>query len=277
MEAILASTSDSFGQPVSLRWPAVITAAVTVAAMNLTHARRCVLYARLSVTKEESVSIARQLRSCRSYAEARGWEVVGEFVDDGVSATSNRPEDRKGWTALLAAGDFDAVIIWKVDRLARRVLDFLHADEALQARGGRAGRGRGPDRHDQPSGLRLRRDARRVRGDGGRGDPGSRARRAGAADQGPALRRRRGHLRLPRGGQPERSGTRARAGPRLHRLAHRGLSRARAGSTVNAVATWLTAAGAPIPAGGKTRRDAENRVWNRQTVEGLLRNRSSRA
>jgi len=27
------------------------------------------------------------------------------------------------------------VIVWKVDRLARRVLDFLHADEALQARG----------------------------------------------------------------------------------------------------------------------------------------------
>ncbi len=55
----------------------------------------CVLYARLSVTKEESVSIARQLHSCRSYAEARGWEVVGEFIDDGVSATANRPEDRK--------------------------------------------------------------------------------------------------------------------------------------------------------------------------------------
>ena len=62
-------------------------------AMNNPHARRCVLYARLSVTKEESVSIARQLQSCRRYAEARGWEVVGEFVDDGVSATANRPED----------------------------------------------------------------------------------------------------------------------------------------------------------------------------------------
>ena len=30
---------------------------------------------------------------------------------------------------------FDAVIVWKVDRLARRVIDFLHADETLQARG----------------------------------------------------------------------------------------------------------------------------------------------
>ena len=103
--------------------------------MDTTQNRRCVLYARLSVTKEESVSIARQLRSCRSYANARGWEVIGEYVDDGVSATANRPEERKGWAALLNTSGFDAVIIWKVDRLARRVLDFLHADEALQARG----------------------------------------------------------------------------------------------------------------------------------------------
>jgi site-specific DNA recombinase len=107
----------------------------TVTVVNLNQARRCVLYARLSVTKEESVSIARQLESCRRYAEARGWQVVGEFIDDGVSATVNRPEDRKGWAALLSADGFDAVVIWKVDRLARRVLDFLHADETLQQRG----------------------------------------------------------------------------------------------------------------------------------------------
>ena len=63
--------------------------------------KNCVLYARLSVTKEESVSIERQLRAGRKYAEGRGWAVIGEFVDDGVSATANRPEDRKGWAAFL--------------------------------------------------------------------------------------------------------------------------------------------------------------------------------
>ena len=94
------------------------------------------LYARLSVTTEESVSIERQLESARKTAEARGWEVVGEHVDDGVSASRVKPEDRVGWRAVLAhQGALDAVIVWKIDRLARRVLDFLHADEALQARG----------------------------------------------------------------------------------------------------------------------------------------------
>ncbi len=97
--------------------------------------RRAVIYARISVAQEASVSIHRQLEAAQQYAAARGWQVVGTFTDDGVSATHNKPEDRAGWKALLASPQkYDAVIIWKVDRLARRVLDFLHADEALQAR-----------------------------------------------------------------------------------------------------------------------------------------------
>lgn len=97
---------------------------------------RVVIYARLSISSDDSVSIQRQLESCQKYAEARGWEVVGQFVDDGVSASKNKPEDRPGWSALVTSSEkYGAVVIWKVDRLARRVLDFLHADEALQARG----------------------------------------------------------------------------------------------------------------------------------------------
>jgi site-specific DNA recombinase len=98
--------------------------------------RRVVIYARLSVTTEESVSIERQLSSARKYCESREWVVVQEFVDDGVSASKVKPEDRKGWRALVGSPlEYDAVLVWKVDRLARRVLDFLHADETLQQRG----------------------------------------------------------------------------------------------------------------------------------------------
>lgn len=98
--------------------------------------RRVAIYARLSVTTEESVSIERQVESARQYAESRGWDVVLVAIDDGVSATKNKPEDRVGWREILESPErFEAVIVWKVDRLARRVLDFLHADEALQVRG----------------------------------------------------------------------------------------------------------------------------------------------
>lgn len=98
--------------------------------------KRAVIYARLSVTAEESVSIERQLEACRKYADARGWTVVHVATDDGVSATKARPEARVGWREVLdLPTPFEAVIVWKVDRLARRVLDFLHADGDLQDRG----------------------------------------------------------------------------------------------------------------------------------------------
>lgn len=97
---------------------------------------RAALYARLSVSRDESVSIERQLEQGRSYAHAKGWEVVLEATDDGVSATRNKPQDREGWTSLLSSPvGYEHVIIWKIDRLARKVIDFVVADEALQKRG----------------------------------------------------------------------------------------------------------------------------------------------
>jgi site-specific DNA recombinase len=98
--------------------------------------RTCVLYTRISLRTEESVSIARQIEAGEAYALARGWKVVGVFTDEGVSATQNKPEVRKAWQALLTSRlQFDAVVIWKVDRLARRVIDFLNANESVKARG----------------------------------------------------------------------------------------------------------------------------------------------
>nr|WP_211328691.1 recombinase family protein [Thermomonospora umbrina] len=238
----------------------------------MNQAKRCVLYARLSVTKEESVSIARQLQSCRRYAEARGWEVIGEFVDDGISASVNRPEDRRGWAALLAARDFDAVIIWKVDRLARRVLDFLHADEALQERGAGLVAVEDPIDMTSPQGrafavmlavfgemeaeaIRARVRAARVQllKDGrwaGGGIPYGY--RPAANPDGP------GWVLVK---DPDRAPWLAQA-----------VGMALCGVTVNAITTWLTTSGAPLPACSGARRKSGVAAWNRQTVDGLLRN-----
>ncbi|SMD11198.1 recombinase family protein [Lentzea albidocapillata] len=238
--------------------------------MNVNQVRRCALYARLSVTKEESVSITRQLRSCRKYAEARGWEVVGEFIDDGVSATASRPEDRKGWTALLSTDGFDAVIIWKVDRLARRVLDFLHADETLQQRGAGLVAVEDPIDMTSPQGRafavmlavfgEMEAEAIRAR---------VRAARAQLLKDG----------RWVGGGVAY--GYRSAANPdgpgrvlvkdaeRIRWLTE-AVRMALRGGAVNAIAKWLTDAGAPLPGGAK--RKAGNVTWNRQTVDQLLRN-----
>lgn len=240
--------------------------------VNTNQTHRCVLYARLSVTKEESVSIARQLRSCRSYAEARGWEVVGEFIDEGVSATANRPENRKGWAALLAADGFDVVVIWKVDRLARRVLDFLHADETLQKRGAGLVAVEDPIDMTSPQGRafavmlavfgEMEAEAIRAR---------VRAARAQLIKDG----------RFVGGGIPY--GYRSKANPDgPGRVLEKDLEcigwlsdavgMALRGANVSTITSWLTNQGAPLPGGFRTTRKAGNVVWNRQTVDGLLRN-----
>jgi DNA invertase Pin-like site-specific DNA recombinase len=77
------------------------------------------------VSLEASVSIDRQIEAAEAYAAQRGWTVVGVFKDDGVSASKSKPEDRKGWRELMACRDpWDAVIVWKIDRMVRRIVHF---------------------------------------------------------------------------------------------------------------------------------------------------------
>src|SRR4051794_2980540 len=64
--------------------------------------RKVAIYARISISQDESVSLERQIAAAEQYSAARdGWEVVATFKDDGVSASHNKPEDRAGWRALL--------------------------------------------------------------------------------------------------------------------------------------------------------------------------------
>lgn len=240
--------------------------------MNPHRVRRCVLYARLSIAKEESVSITRQLEAGRKYAEARGWEVLGEFTDDGVSATANRPEDRKGWTALLATEGFDAVVIWKVDRLARRVLDFLHADETLQKRGAGLVAVEDPIDMTSPQGRafavmlavfgEMEAEAIRARVRAARAQIVKDGRWAGGGIP-------YGYLSAANPDGPGR--VLVKDPERLHWLAD-AAKKALAGATVYAITKWLTDEGAPLPGGPRSPRKQGNVEWNYHTVDRLLRN-----
>lgn len=244
----------------------------TISVMTNIQARRCVFYARLSVTKEESVSIARQLQACRRYAEARGWEVVGEFIDDGVSASVNRPEDRRGWKALLAASEFEVAIIWKVDRLARRVLDFLHADEMLQRRGAGLVAVEDPIDMTSPQGRafavmlavfgEMEAEAIRARVRSARAQLIKDGRFAGGGIP-------YGYRSMENPDGPGR--VLAQEPERITWLAE-ATRMVLNGATINSVTTWLTKSGAPLPGRSQLERSRANGVWNRQTVNGLLRN-----
>ena len=81
-----------------------------------------VIYGRVSTKEQvENNSLPTQLRDCREHCARNGYEVVREFVDDGVSAkTLNRPQLKKLLTFCRQSKKrVSRVVVYKVDRLAR--------------------------------------------------------------------------------------------------------------------------------------------------------------
>lgn len=81
---------------------------------------RAGIYLRQSLDVAEGIE--RQRERCTALAEARGWKVIGEFVDNDTSASKARGEGT-GWARLLAA-DLDVAIAVDLDRLLRNVRDL---------------------------------------------------------------------------------------------------------------------------------------------------------
>lgn len=95
---------------------------------------RVALYARVSTDKQ---STENQLRELREVADRLGWNVVGEFVDRGISGAKG-PKDRPQLAGLLrgvARKDLDVVAAWSVDRLGRSLIDLVGLLQELHATG----------------------------------------------------------------------------------------------------------------------------------------------
>ena len=87
---------------------------------------RAAIYARLSLADEKSTSTERQKKDCRDHAKSLGLEVVDEFTDEGISGYKDveRPEFDRAIEGLVR-GDFDTLIVWKLDRLTRRGMGHI--------------------------------------------------------------------------------------------------------------------------------------------------------
>lgn len=84
---------------------------------------RAAIYARVSSqAQREARTIDTQLPPCRELCARFGWAIVGEYIDDGISASAGNLERRAGLLRLLAdaeAGAFDVVVTYDEDRLTR--------------------------------------------------------------------------------------------------------------------------------------------------------------
>src|SRR5499426_3604033 len=68
-----------------------------------------------------------QLRELRQYCERRGWTVVGEYVDTGISGAEERRPELDRLRADAHKRRLDVVAVWKFDRFARSVSHLLRA------------------------------------------------------------------------------------------------------------------------------------------------------
>ncbi len=93
---------------------------------------RAALYARVSTTDQNP---RMQIDELRDLAARRNYEVVGEFVDHGVSGTRDRRPELDRLLKLANSGNLDVVCCWRFDRFARNLRFLLLTLDDFRVRG----------------------------------------------------------------------------------------------------------------------------------------------
>jgi DNA invertase Pin-like site-specific DNA recombinase len=96
-------------------------------------AKRVVLYARVSTTLGQDPEL--QLMELRTFAQARGWEVAGEYVDRGISGSKERRPQLDLLMSAAHTRQFDVLLVWKLDRFARSLKHLVTAIAEFEALG----------------------------------------------------------------------------------------------------------------------------------------------
>jgi len=92
------------------------------------------LYLRVSTSGQ---TVENQRQDLIRVAEQRGWHMVGEYIDHGISGTKGRDERPafKRLTKDTAAGKIDMVAAWSIDRVGRSLQHLVEFMEELKQQG----------------------------------------------------------------------------------------------------------------------------------------------
>jgi DNA invertase Pin-like site-specific DNA recombinase len=95
--------------------------------------KRAAIYARVSTHNGQNPEM--QLDEVREYCRRRGWKVLGEYVDEGISGSK---EHRPALDSLLSECRrrlVDAVVVYRYDRFARSLRQLVNALDEFRALG----------------------------------------------------------------------------------------------------------------------------------------------
>jgi DNA invertase Pin-like site-specific DNA recombinase len=94
--------------------------------------KRVALYARVS-TVNHGQDPEVQLRELRAYCERRGFEIVGEYVDKGISGSRERRPSLDRMMTACRKRLVDAVVVYRYDRFARSLRQLVNSLEEFRS------------------------------------------------------------------------------------------------------------------------------------------------
>ncbi|MFA5975174.1 MAG: recombinase family protein [Elusimicrobiota bacterium] len=94
--------------------------------------KRVGIYCRVS-TKDQTAE--NQLLDLRKYCQARGWNVVAECVDAGISGAKDDRPQLKVISGFARKREIDVLLVWRFDRFARSLPHLVNTLEELRSLG----------------------------------------------------------------------------------------------------------------------------------------------
>lgn len=92
------------------------------------------IYIRVSTEEQakEGYSISAQKQKLKAYCIAQGWEVSGVYIDEGISAKDMKRPQLQQMIKDIKSGLIDCVLVYRLDRLTRSVLDLYKLLETFE-------------------------------------------------------------------------------------------------------------------------------------------------
>jgi len=96
---------------------------------------RAAIYTRVSTDEQtRGYSLTTQLEACQRYAVEHGYSVAGIFQDDYTGASLDRP-GLNSLRELIAQDSLDVVVVYDIDRLARKSVYQMLIEEEFKREG----------------------------------------------------------------------------------------------------------------------------------------------
>lgn len=96
---------------------------------------KCALYVRVSSDRQakEGDSIPAQLDALHKYASERNYQIIGTFVDDGISGTKEDRDELQNLLKLVENDQVDLILFTKLDRWFRSIRHYINTQAILDA------------------------------------------------------------------------------------------------------------------------------------------------